>query len=260
MGQTIKVVVCYYQTSNCINVSVGGYQKLERTLGIAPASMANFRYEYREMTLIRQLPEQLMPDLGSCQTCRLVPRDAGSGARVGCAAAVRFAVASALYFAMFSAVHAELFRLEIDGTGHRQLFLDGPVTPAEIGALTSLNRGYFSEANLKVHIVEGTHGQATARVASTPRAIGVANLFDFLKARASGQRLIAFASAFARSPIVFYARRDSNVKSIADFSPIKSSPMMPDILLQSYSMRFWRGTVFLNRKSGRLQGSGLFPR
>ncbi|MBR1151592.1 hypothetical protein [Bradyrhizobium sp. JYMT SZCCT0428] len=48
-GQTIKVVVCYYQTSNCINVSVGGYQKLERTLGIAPASMANFRYEYREI-------------------------------------------------------------------------------------------------------------------------------------------------------------------------------------------------------------------
>jgi hypothetical protein len=47
-GQTIKVVVCYYQTSNCINVSVGGYQKLERTLGVAPASMADFRYEYRE--------------------------------------------------------------------------------------------------------------------------------------------------------------------------------------------------------------------
>jgi hypothetical protein len=49
-GQSIKVQVCYYQTSSCITVVVDGYQKVERVLGIAPASMKNFRFEYREIS------------------------------------------------------------------------------------------------------------------------------------------------------------------------------------------------------------------
>ena len=47
-GQSIKVQVCYFQRSSCIMVSVNGYQKLERILGIAPG-MTGFRYEYREL-------------------------------------------------------------------------------------------------------------------------------------------------------------------------------------------------------------------
>jgi ABC-type nitrate/sulfonate/bicarbonate transport system substrate-binding protein len=98
-------------------------------------------------------------------------------------------------------------------------FLDGSVSSSEIGALISLDRGYFTEANLKIQIVEGTtQGQVTARVAGTPKAIGVTNVFDFLRARAAGQRLVAFAAASARSPFVFYVRSDSKVRSIADFA------------------------------------------
>jgi hypothetical protein len=48
-GKSIKVRVCYFQTSACIVVVVDGYQKLERVLGIAPISMKDFRYEYREL-------------------------------------------------------------------------------------------------------------------------------------------------------------------------------------------------------------------
>jgi hypothetical protein len=47
-GQSIQIEVCYFQKSSCIHVAVGGYQKLERTLGISPG-MTEFRYEYREL-------------------------------------------------------------------------------------------------------------------------------------------------------------------------------------------------------------------
>jgi hypothetical protein len=47
-GQFIKVQVCYAGSSDCIEVSLNGYQKLQRTLGIDPGSK-NFRYEYREL-------------------------------------------------------------------------------------------------------------------------------------------------------------------------------------------------------------------
>ena len=46
-GQTIKVQVCYYKRSSCISVTVKGYEKTERTLGISPGAK-DFRYEFRE--------------------------------------------------------------------------------------------------------------------------------------------------------------------------------------------------------------------
>ncbi|MBR1171005.1 hypothetical protein [Bradyrhizobium liaoningense] len=47
-GQTIKVQVCYAGSSDCIVVPLGGYQRLQRTLGVGSGS-ASFRYEYREI-------------------------------------------------------------------------------------------------------------------------------------------------------------------------------------------------------------------
>jgi len=48
-GVSIKVQVCYYQSTSCITVALNGYQKISRTLGVSPASMTDFRYEYREL-------------------------------------------------------------------------------------------------------------------------------------------------------------------------------------------------------------------
>jgi ABC-type nitrate/sulfonate/bicarbonate transport system substrate-binding protein len=97
--------------------------------------------------------------------------------------------------------------------------LDGAMSPSEAGAIVALNKGYFGEANLDVRIVEGSgKDQSAALVANSPRAIGVASVFDFLRARAAGQRLVVFAAAFTRSPITFYVRHDSNIRSIADFA------------------------------------------
>lgn len=46
-GQSIRVQVCYAGSSDCIIVPLAGYQRLQRTLGIAGSS--NFRYEVREL-------------------------------------------------------------------------------------------------------------------------------------------------------------------------------------------------------------------
>jgi hypothetical protein len=47
-GQSIRVQVCYAGSSDCIIVPLAGYQRLQRTLGIASGS-TSFRYEFREL-------------------------------------------------------------------------------------------------------------------------------------------------------------------------------------------------------------------
>jgi ABC-type nitrate/sulfonate/bicarbonate transport system substrate-binding protein len=97
--------------------------------------------------------------------------------------------------------------------------LNGAISSSEAGVIVGINRGYFSEAGLDVRIVEGTVEESPfASAANSGRTIGVASVFDFFRARAAGQRLVAFASAYTRSPITFYARRDSNIRSVSDFS------------------------------------------
>ncbi|MGY8667482.1 hypothetical protein Q3C01_34725 [Bradyrhizobium sp. UFLA05-109] len=47
-GQSIRVQVCYIKSSDCIIVPLAGYQRLQRTLGIASGS-TYFRYEFHEL-------------------------------------------------------------------------------------------------------------------------------------------------------------------------------------------------------------------
>ena len=47
-GQTINVQVCYAGSTDCILVPLGGYQRLQKTLGVGTGS-TSFRYEYREL-------------------------------------------------------------------------------------------------------------------------------------------------------------------------------------------------------------------
>jgi ABC-type nitrate/sulfonate/bicarbonate transport system substrate-binding protein len=97
--------------------------------------------------------------------------------------------------------------------------LDGALSSSEAGAIIALNKGYFGEAGLDVRIVEGSAQERVVEfVANNPRAIGVASVFDFLRAIAAGKKLVAFASAYMRNPITCYARHDSNIRSVADFA------------------------------------------
>jgi hypothetical protein len=46
-GQSIRVQICYADSSDCIVVPLEGYQRLERILGIGNSTV--FAYEYREL-------------------------------------------------------------------------------------------------------------------------------------------------------------------------------------------------------------------
>jgi hypothetical protein len=46
-SQPIKLRVCYYQTEQCIDVTVPGYSKKEEILGIMP-DLWQFRFQYQE--------------------------------------------------------------------------------------------------------------------------------------------------------------------------------------------------------------------
>lgn len=46
-GQSIRVQICYADSSDCIVVPLEGYQRLQRILGIGNSSV--FTYEYREL-------------------------------------------------------------------------------------------------------------------------------------------------------------------------------------------------------------------
>ena len=89
---------------------------------------------------------------------------------------------------------------------------------SDAGAIIAQSRGYFDLEDLNVKIVErDTAHQLALSVSETPNAFAVASVFDFLKARAAGQRIVAFASACTRNPIVFYVRRASKIRTVADF-------------------------------------------
>lgn len=46
-SERIRLQVCYYSTTNCLDLSVAGHERKEAILGTLP-SIKDFRYEYRE--------------------------------------------------------------------------------------------------------------------------------------------------------------------------------------------------------------------
>lgn len=46
-NERIRMQVCYFSTSSCINMDVAGRERKEAILGTLP-SVKDFRYEYRE--------------------------------------------------------------------------------------------------------------------------------------------------------------------------------------------------------------------
>lgn len=114
------------------------------------------------------------------------------------------------FFLRSDIAHAEaLLRL--------QFCLGQPLGMSEAGAIIALRRGYFTEAGLTVEFTPEVAKDRLADLNNRPiGSIGVANVFDFLRARADGQRIVAFAAAYIRNPIVLYVRRDSMIRSVAD--------------------------------------------
>ncbi|MCP3472153.1 ABC transporter substrate-binding protein [Bradyrhizobium sp. CCGUVB1N3] len=102
-------------------------------------------------------------------------------------------------------------------SGSYVLQLNGPVSPASGGAIVAIADHLFEREGLSVRLMPGTSdADATSAVAGDPHAIGVASAQGFLKARAEGLPVVAFASSYVASSVEFYALSSVRLLEPAD--------------------------------------------
>ncbi|WP_283841889.1 ABC transporter substrate-binding protein [Bradyrhizobium jicamae] len=89
------------------------------------------------------------------------------------------------------------------------LKLGGPVSLTSAGTIMAIADGLFLREGLQLRLVAGsTDGDAISAVASDEHTIGLASTAAFLKARAEGLPIVAFAASYAVSPVEFFTMPD----------------------------------------------------
>lgn len=97
------------------------------------------------------------------------------------------------------------------------LKLNGPITPSSAGTLVAIADGMFQREGLNVELRSGTSdADVTSNVASDDHVIGLASAHGFLKARADGLPIVAFAASFVASSLEFFALSDTRLLGPAD--------------------------------------------
>jgi len=90
--------------------------------------------------------------------------------------------------------------------GYYVLQLNGAVTPSYAGALIALSDSLFQHEGLSVQLRSGKDdAEVTSAVAVDPHVIGVASAQAFLKARAEGLPIVAFAASYIVNSMQFFA-------------------------------------------------------
>lgn len=98
------------------------------------------------------------------------------------------------------------------------LKLNGAATPALAGPIVAISDKLFDHEGLNVRLQEGiSDADATSVVAADPRTIGIASAQGFLKARAEGLPVVAFASSYVASSVEFYALAKVRLLGPRDF-------------------------------------------
>jgi putative hydroxymethylpyrimidine transport system substrate-binding protein len=86
------------------------------------------------------------------------------------------------------------------------LKLNGAITPSSAGPLIAVSEGLFQRRGLSVELRHGINdADVTSAVAADDRVIGLASAQGFLKARAEGLPIVAFAASYAISSVEFFA-------------------------------------------------------
>ncbi len=97
------------------------------------------------------------------------------------------------------------------------LKLNGAVTPAFAGPIVAIAENLFEHEGLSVRLQPGTSdAETTSVVAADPHAIGVASAQGFLKARADGLPIVAFASSYVTSSVEFFSLSSVRLLGPAD--------------------------------------------
>lgn len=92
------------------------------------------------------------------------------------------------------------------------LKLNGSITPSSAGVLMAISDELFARRGLSVEVRAGENDEdAASAVASNENVIGIASAQGFLKARADGLPVVAFAASYVASSVQFYVRSDTRL-------------------------------------------------
>lgn len=102
-------------------------------------------------------------------------------------------------------------------TGNYVLKLNGAFTPSSAGALIAVSDGVFQRDGLTVQLLLGTDdADVTSSVAADDQIIGIASAQGFLKARAEGLPIVAFAASYIANSVEFFTRSDTKLLGPTD--------------------------------------------
>src|SRR6266702_2297520 len=97
------------------------------------------------------------------------------------------------------------------------LRLSGPISPSSAGTILALSDGLFLREGLSISLVAGADdSDAISAVAADENTIGLASAAGFLKARAEGIPIVAFAASYIVNSAEFYSLPRISVLSPSD--------------------------------------------
>lgn len=96
--------------------------------------------------------------------------------------------------------------------------LNAPFGARFAGEIVAEDADFFRSGNIKVVLAPGqSDGETIAAVVDGRALVGVVDPVSFLKARATGQPIVAFAADYVENALVFYALEKANVRAPEDF-------------------------------------------
>jgi len=95
--------------------------------------------------------------------------------------------------------------------------LNGPIIPSAAGLAVAIAGGLFQRYGLDVSLQSGSSDQEALDATKDDNVISVVTASSFLRARADGSRIIAFAGGYVSSPVEFYCLAGSPIRIPRDF-------------------------------------------
>jgi ABC-type nitrate/sulfonate/bicarbonate transport system substrate-binding protein len=97
------------------------------------------------------------------------------------------------------------------------LKVNGAISPSSAGVLVALSDGLFQREGLRVQLRHGTDdADVISSVTADYHVIGLASAQAFLKARAEGFPIVAFAASYVLSSVEFFALSNTKLYEPAD--------------------------------------------
>jgi len=113
--------------------------------------------------------------------------------------------------------------------------LNRPISPSSAGTIVALSDGLFLRERLSVRLVVGVDDSyAISAVAANENTIGLASAAGFLKARAEGLPVVAFAACYITTSVEFFSLPSTKLQSPFDLEGARigyrSGPELSTIL------------------------------